>query len=79
MGSNQLYKGSLATIILKLLEEKGSMYDYQITQFGTVPLYLFQVVQHPLPQSFGIRGYIADYIDLLGQFNWQPQPFINKA
>ena len=32
MGSNQLYKGSLATIILKLLEEKGRMYGYQITQ-----------------------------------------------
>jgi DNA-binding PadR family transcriptional regulator len=27
-----LYKGSLATIILKLLEEKGRMYGYQITQ-----------------------------------------------
>jgi len=32
MRSNQLYKGSLATIILKLLEEKGRMYGYQITQ-----------------------------------------------
>ncbi|MFA9390598.1 MAG: PadR family transcriptional regulator [Prolixibacteraceae bacterium] len=32
MGSNQLYKGSLATIILKLLGEQGRMYGYQITQ-----------------------------------------------
>jgi DNA-binding PadR family transcriptional regulator len=32
MGTNQLYKGSLATIILKLLGEKGRMYGYQITQ-----------------------------------------------
>lgn len=32
MGSNQLYKGSLATIILKLMGEKGRMYGYQITQ-----------------------------------------------
>lgn len=32
MGSNQLYKGSLATIVLKLLGEKGRMYGYQITQ-----------------------------------------------
>ncbi len=32
MGNNQLYKGSLATIILKLLEEQGRMYGYQITQ-----------------------------------------------
>jgi len=32
MRSNQLYKGSLATIILKLLGEKGRMYGYQITQ-----------------------------------------------
>lgn len=32
MGNNQLYKGSLATIILKLLGEKGRMYGYQITQ-----------------------------------------------
>ena len=32
MGTNQLYKGSLSTIILKLLGEKGRMYGYQITQ-----------------------------------------------
>lgn len=32
MASNQLYKGSLATIILKLLGENGRMYGYQITQ-----------------------------------------------
>lgn len=32
MKSNQLYKGSLATIILKLLGENGRMYGYQITQ-----------------------------------------------
>jgi PadR family transcriptional regulator, regulatory protein PadR len=32
MRSNQLYKGSLATIILKLLGENGRMYGYQITQ-----------------------------------------------
>lgn len=32
MGMEQLYKGSLATIILKLLKENGRMYGYQITQ-----------------------------------------------
>ncbi len=32
MGANNLYKGSLTTIVLKLLEEKGRMYGYQITQ-----------------------------------------------
>ncbi len=32
MGPNQLYKGNPTTIVLKLLEEKGRMYAYQITQ-----------------------------------------------
>jgi len=32
MGNSKLYKGSLQTIILKLLEENGRMYGYQITQ-----------------------------------------------
>ena len=32
MGNSKLYKGSLNTIILKLLEEQGKMYGYEITQ-----------------------------------------------
>lgn len=32
MGSQKLYKGSIQTIILKLLEEEGKMYGYEITQ-----------------------------------------------
>ncbi len=32
MKSSQLYKGSLTTIIMKLLEENGRMYGYEITQ-----------------------------------------------
>lgn len=32
MKSSQLYKGSLTTIIMKLLEENGKMYGYEITQ-----------------------------------------------
>ena len=32
MKNSQLYKGSLVTIIMKLLEEKGRMYGYEITQ-----------------------------------------------
>lgn len=32
MSNSQLYKGSLSTIILKLLEENGRMYGYEITQ-----------------------------------------------
>lgn len=32
MKSSQLYKGSLNIIIMKLLEEKGRMYGYEITQ-----------------------------------------------
>ena len=32
MANSKLYKGSLNTIILKLLEEKGRMYGYEITQ-----------------------------------------------
>jgi DNA-binding PadR family transcriptional regulator len=32
MGNQKLYKGSLQTIILKLLEHKDKMYGYEITQ-----------------------------------------------
>ena len=32
MKSSQLYKGSLNTIIMKLLEENDKMYGYEITQ-----------------------------------------------
>lgn len=32
MKNSLLYKGSLNTIIMKLLEEKGRMYGYEITQ-----------------------------------------------
>lgn len=32
MQKNQLYKGSLSTIVLKLLNDKGKMYGYQITR-----------------------------------------------
>ena len=32
MGNQKLFKGSLQTIILKLLEEKDKMYGYEITQ-----------------------------------------------
>jgi len=31
-GGSQLYKGSLTTIILKLLSEEGRMYGYEITK-----------------------------------------------
>lgn len=32
MGNSKLYKGSLSTIILKLLNENDKMYGYEITQ-----------------------------------------------
>jgi len=32
MANSKLYKGSLNTIILKLLDEEGKMYGYEITQ-----------------------------------------------
>ena len=32
MGNSKLYKGSLTTIILKLLSERDKMYGYEITQ-----------------------------------------------
>jgi len=32
MPNSKLYKGSLNTIILKLLDEEGKMYGYEITQ-----------------------------------------------
>jgi len=32
MKNSQLYKGNLTTILLKLLQENGKMYGYEITQ-----------------------------------------------
>lgn len=32
MKNNKLYKGNLSTIVLKLLNDKGRMYGYQITR-----------------------------------------------
>ena len=32
MKNSQLYKGSLTTILMKLLEQNGRMYGYEITQ-----------------------------------------------
>ena len=32
MANSKLYKGRLSTIILKLLDERGRMYGYEITQ-----------------------------------------------
>ena len=32
MANSKLYKGSLTTIILKLLDKEGKMYGYEITQ-----------------------------------------------
>lgn len=32
MSTSSLYRGSLTTILLKLLEENGEMYGYEITQ-----------------------------------------------
>lgn len=32
MQKNNLYKGSLSTIVLKLLNDRGKMYGYQITR-----------------------------------------------
>ena len=32
MQKNQLYKGSLSTIVLKLLNDHGKMYGYQVTR-----------------------------------------------
>jgi PadR family transcriptional regulator PadR len=32
MSNNQLYRGSLTTIIMRLLEQEGKMYGYEITQ-----------------------------------------------
>ena len=32
MGNTSLFKGSLTTVVLKLLKEQGQMYGYEITQ-----------------------------------------------
>lgn len=70
MGSNQLYKGSLATIILKLLGEKGRMYGYQITQeVKTISDGEFIITEgalYPMLHKLEAQGLLTVEVEMMG-------------
>jgi DNA-binding PadR family transcriptional regulator len=70
MKSNQLYKGSLATIILKLLGEQGRMYGYQITQeVKTISSGEFVITEgalYPMLHKLEAQGLLTVEIEMNG-------------
>ncbi len=70
MGNNQLYKGSLATIILKLLGEKGRMYGYQITQevkaISDGEFVITEGALYPMLHKLEAEGLLTVEIEMMG-------------
>lgn len=70
MGNNQLYKGSLATIILKLLGEKGRMYGYQITQevkeISSGEFVITEGALYPMLHKLEAQGLLTVEIEMIG-------------
>ena len=65
MKNSQLYKGSLNTIVMKLLEENGRMYGYEITQKvkAITPYYQAAVVAKELNLALN-AGHDLDHNNL---------------
>ena len=70
MFSKELLKGTLKTIILKLLSEHGKMYGYQITQFvkdeSAGKLVLTEGALYPTLHKLEAEGLIASSIKKVG-------------
>ena len=70
MGTNQLYKGSLSTIILKLLGEKGRMYGYQITQevkaISSGEFVITEGALYPMLHKLEAQGLLTVEIEMTG-------------
>lgn len=70
MGTNPLYKGSLSTIILKLLGEKGRMYGYQITQevkaISSGEFVITEGALYPMLHKLEAQGLLTVEIEMTG-------------
>ncbi len=63
MSQNNLYKGSLSTIVLKLLNDKGKMYGYQITRevelITTGSLKITEGALYPILHKLEAKGLLS--------------------
>ena len=63
MSQNNLYKGSLSTIVLKLLDDKGKMYGYQITRevelITTGSLKITEGALYPILHKLEAKGLLS--------------------
>jgi DNA-binding PadR family transcriptional regulator len=63
MQKNNLYKGSLSTIVLKLLADKGKMYGYQITrdveQITSGELVVTEGALYPILHKLEAKGLLS--------------------
>ncbi|MDA3818069.1 MAG: PadR family transcriptional regulator [Prolixibacteraceae bacterium] len=70
MGTNNLYKGNLTTIVLKLLEEKGRMYGYQITQevkaISVGELVITEGALYPMLHKLEAQGLLTVETEMVG-------------
>ena len=71
--SSQLYKGSLSTIILKLLSENGRMYGYEITkkvkEISEGSLWLTEGALYPALHKLEADGLLEVQIENIGNRN----------
>lgn len=71
MLSKQLLKGTLQTIVLKLLEEKGRMYGYEITQHvmeqTAGKLELTEGALYPTLHKLEAQGFVVTEKEMIGR------------
>lgn len=70
MSTNSLYKGSLTTIVLTLLEQNGKMYGYEITQkvkeITSTDLKITEGALYPALHKLEGDGYLTVSIEKVG-------------
>jgi len=71
MLSNELTKGTLQTIILKLLSEEGKMYGYEITQYvkalSEEKLILTEGALYPTLHKLEAKGLVRTEKEMVGK------------
>lgn len=69
MGSNQLIKGTLQTIVLKLLEDNERMYGYEITQkvkeITSGEIMLTEGALYPTLHKLEAEGLLETFTDIV--------------
>ena len=71
MKNSQLYKGSLTTIVMKLLEENGRMYGYEITQkvkeISSNKIQLTEGALYPALHALEAEGFLTTETEFIGK------------